>query len=253
MIYITGDTHGSFERRFNTGVFPEQKDMTKDDYIIICGDFGGIWDRDGESESEKYWLDWFNDRTYTLLFIDGNHENFDRIASYPEKEWHEGRVHEIRPSVYHLMRGQVYEIDGKLIFTFGGAASHDISGGLLDLEDPDFREKKKYLDREYEPYRIKKLTWWEQEMPSEEEMKEGIENLRKHNNEVDYIVTHCCSTSTQNALGRKGIYSPDRATEYLERIKNTVKYKKWFFGHYHDNVNVNDKEILLYEQIIRIS
>ena len=253
MIYITGDTHASFERRFSTGVFPEQKDMTKDDYIIICGDFGGIWDRDGESESEKYWLDWFNDRAYTLLFIDGNHENFDRIASYPEKEWHEGRIHEIRPSVYHLMRGQVYEIDGKHIFTFGGAASHDISGGLLDLDDPEFRKKKKSLDREYEPYRIKKLTWWEQEMPSEEEMKEGIENLQKHNNEVDYIVTHCCSTSTQNALDGKGIYSPDRATEYLERIKNSVKYKKWFFGHYHDNVNVNDKELLIYEQIIRIS
>ena len=88
MIYITGDTHGQFERRFTTGSFPEQKDMTKSDYVIICGDFGGIWDRAGESDSEKHWLDWFNDRSYTLLFIDGNHENFDRIESYPEKEWH---------------------------------------------------------------------------------------------------------------------------------------------------------------------
>ncbi len=38
MIYITGDTHGEFGRRFNTDVFPEQKEMTKDDYVIICGD-----------------------------------------------------------------------------------------------------------------------------------------------------------------------------------------------------------------------
>ncbi len=253
MIYITGDTHGQFERRFSTGAFPEQKDMTKDDYVIICGDFGGIWDRTGESDSEKYWLDWFNDCSYTLLFIDGNHENFDRIESYPEKEWHGGRIHEIRPYVYHLMRGQVFEIDRKKIFTFGGAASHDISGGLLDLDDPEFSKKKKKLDREFEPYRIKTLTWWEQELPTETEMNEGIINLQKYNNEVDYIVTHCCSTSTQNEIGGKGLYAPDIATDYLERIKNTVAFRKWFFGHYHDNLNVNDKELLIYEQIIRIS
>ena len=42
MIYITGDCHSNFER-FNTRNFPEQKEMTKDDYVIICGDFGGVW------------------------------------------------------------------------------------------------------------------------------------------------------------------------------------------------------------------
>ena len=33
MIYITGDCHSNFER-FNTWNFPEQKEMTKDDYVI---------------------------------------------------------------------------------------------------------------------------------------------------------------------------------------------------------------------------
>ena len=42
MIYITGDCHGNFER-FNVSIFSEQKEMTKDDYVIICGDFGGVW------------------------------------------------------------------------------------------------------------------------------------------------------------------------------------------------------------------
>lgn len=79
MIYITGDTHGSFSRRLNVKNFPEQKEMTKDDYVIICGDFGGVWDIGWESKSEKHWLDWFEERNYTLLFIDGNHENFDRL------------------------------------------------------------------------------------------------------------------------------------------------------------------------------
>ncbi|MCR5323045.1 MAG: hypothetical protein K6E85_07235 [Lachnospiraceae bacterium] len=90
--------------------------MTKDDYVIICGDFGGIWETGGESRNEKYWLDWFEERSYTLLFVDGNHENFERLYSYPVKEWHGGKVHEIRPHVLHLMRGQVFEIEDRNIF-----------------------------------------------------------------------------------------------------------------------------------------
>ena len=145
MIYITGDTHGTFNYRFSKKSFPEQEQMTKDDYLIILGDFGGIWNQNGESEQEKYWLDWFEERNYTLLFIDGNHENFDRLYNYPVKEWHGGKVHQIRPHVLHLMRGQIFEINGKIIFTFGGALSHDIDGGILNIEDHDFKKKKKKI------------------------------------------------------------------------------------------------------------
>ena len=53
MIYITGDTHGGFQR-FTTGSFPQQKQMGRSDYVIICGDFGGVWDG---SRKEAYWLE----------------------------------------------------------------------------------------------------------------------------------------------------------------------------------------------------
>ncbi len=252
MIYITGDTHAEFKHRFNTESFPEQKEMTKDDFVIICGDFGGVWDVGWESKREKHWLDWFESRSYTLLFIDGNHENFDRLNGYPVKEWHGGNVHVLRPHVLHLMRGQVFEIDGKKIFAFGGASSHDITGGILETDEPEFKKKKKMLDKGYEPYRINHITWWEQELASEEEMQEGRDSLRKHDYTVDFIITHCCSSSTQ-ALLDESLYKSDRETDYLEFIKNYANYKKWFFGHYHDNINVSDKEILIYEQLIRIS
>lgn len=39
MIYVTGDCHGNY-RRFATEIFPEQKEMSKDDYVIICGILG---------------------------------------------------------------------------------------------------------------------------------------------------------------------------------------------------------------------
>ncbi len=160
-IYVTGDTHADFNYRFNVENLPEQRKMTKDDYVIICGDFGGVWDADRESKNENYWLDWFEERPYTLLFVDGNHENFDRLYGYPVKEWHGGKVHELRPHVFHLMRGQFFEMDGKKIFAFGGASSHDIQGGILEMNDHDFKVKIKQLDDDCIPYRINHLSWWE--------------------------------------------------------------------------------------------
>lgn len=251
MIYITGDCHQDFER-FNIDVFPEQKEMTKDDCVIICGDFGGVWNRNEESSREAKLMDWLENRPFTTLFVDGNHENFDRLYAYPVEKWHGGKVHKIRPSVIHLMRGQVFEIDGKSIFAFGGASSHDIAGGILEPDDPDFKKKKKKLDQGWYPYRVNHVSWWKQELPSEEEMQEGIENLAAHDNKVDFIVTHCCASSTQNLLGG-GLYKTDILTEYHEKIRQNTSFKKWFFGHYHDNRNVNIEEILIYEQMIRIS
>ena len=250
MIYITGDCHRNFER-FNTRNFPEQKEMSKEDYVIICGDFGGIWDQEEESKEETMLMDWLDCKSFTTLFVDGNHENFDRLYEYPVEEWHGGKVHKIRPSVIHLMRGQIFEIEGKSIFTFGGASSHDIDGGILDLDDPDYKNKKKRLDRGWKPYRLNHVSWWQQELPAIEEMEEGRKNLTAHDNSVDFIVTHCCAPSTQIQLGGS-MYKPDILTTYFEEIRQNTKFKKWFFGHYHDNQNVSAEEILLYEQIIRI-
>jgi len=251
MIYITGDCHQNYER-FNVKIFPEQKEMTKEDHVIICGDFGGVWNKDEESREETALMDRLDSRSFTTLFVDGNHENFDRLYSYPVEEWKGGKVHKIRPSVIHLMRGQIYEIEGRSFFTFGGATSHDIDGGILEPDDPDFRRKRKELNRGFLPYRIDHISWWKQELPTEEEMEEGRRNLAGHGNEVDFIVTHCCASSTQALLGG-GFYKPDLLTQYLEEIRQTTKFKKWFFGHYHDNRNVNAEELLLYEQIIRIA
>ena len=113
-------------------------------------------------------------------------------------------------------------------------------------------EKKKRLERSYIPYRINHVSWWERELASEEEIEEGMNNLRKNGNAVDFIVTHCCSSSTQHLIGGE-LYNPNITTEFLEYVKNNVRYKKWFFGHYHDNRNVSGKEILVYEQMVRIS
>ena len=73
--------------RFSKENFPEQTEMTKDDHVIICGDFGGVWNVDEESKGETWWMDWLEGRSFTTFFVDGNHENFDRLYEYPVKEW----------------------------------------------------------------------------------------------------------------------------------------------------------------------
>ncbi len=250
MVYITGDTHGDWVGRLNIVSFPEQKKMTKKDYVLILGDFG-IWDN---SKREKYHLDWLEDRPFTTLFVSGNHENYDILDQLPVKEWHGGKVNFIRSSVIHLMRGQIFYIEGKTFFTFGGASSHDIPDGILELDDPNWKKKKKQLDQQRAFYRIHHISWWERELPNEEEMEEGVRNLRQKNYMVDYIVTHTPYTSLlQRMDDGAGIYQSDYLTDYLQKIKQIVTYQQFFFGHMHQNVNfLQEKAICIYEQIVRV-
>ena len=96
--------------------------MTRDNYMIIAGDFGAIWN--GEPDDAEQ-LDWLEALPFTTLWVDGNHENFDELYSYPVEEWHGGKIHHIRPHVLHLMRGQIFETEGYTFFTMGGARSVD--------------------------------------------------------------------------------------------------------------------------------
>ena len=245
MIYITGDTHSDFTR-FTEDQFPIQSEMTKKDYVIICGDFGGVWTFEEESHREKEDLNWLNNKNFTTLFVDGNHENFTRLYSYPVEEWHGGKVHKIRDSVLHLMRGEIFDIDGKKFFTFGGAKSHDIQDGILNLDE----EERIYEYRKRGAYfRIRDYSWWDLELPTEDEMKNGIKNLEKVNYKVDYVISHCCPTSIQSIIGA-GKFEKDYLTDYFQKIMEKCEFKKWYFGHYHDYRQVNSQFVLLYEGII---
>jgi hypothetical protein len=245
MIYITGDTRADFTR-YNTENFPQQKQMAKDDYVIICGDYGGIWKKSSETE---YWLKWLSAKPFTTLFVDGNHENFDMLNAYPVEEWNGGKVHKITPSVIHLMRGQVFLIDGKKIFAFGGAQSHDIHDGILDPAAPDFKEQYKYLSVRNALFRVKGISWWPEEMPNENEYTTGLKNLAAVDWSVDYVLTHCGPSSIVDIFSR-GFYEHDELTDYLDRIREKTTFSKWSFGHYHDNREIGENFVLLYEQMI---
>lgn len=250
MIYVTGDIHGN-PSRLSANIFPEQKEMTKEDFLIILGDFGLVWDYRGENKNEKYWLDWLETKSFTTLFIDGNHDNFSRLNSYETSEFYGGKCNFIRPSVIRLKRGQVFNLQGKKFFTFGGAKSHDIRDGILEPGDPRIKKWNKDYNK---MFRINGVSWWKEELPSQEERDEGIHHLSKENNRVDYILTHCPPTSILKQMdGGSGLYQADILSDYLQTIKENVEYKKWLFGHMHVNENYPwENAVGLYEQIVRI-
>lgn len=170
-------------------------------------------------------------------------------------DFHGGKAHKIRENIYHLMRGHIFDLCGKKFFAFGGASSHDIKDGILN---PDDYKNTKELIKTYNKLtqdgklvRINHLSWWEQEMPSEEEKQFAKSNLQKHNNKVDYIITHCCPQSIASLMSH-GFYKPDNLTKYFEELKSTVEFKTWFFGHYHDDQKILENFMVLYHQILRI-
>lgn len=252
MIYITGDCHADF-RKFSTDNFPEQKNMTREDFVIVCGDFG-IWH---DTIDERWWLKWLSEKPFTLLFVDGNHENFDRLYGdeFPVVDFHGGLAHKIRDNIYHLMRGHVFELGSRKFFTFGGASSHDIDDGILD--EADFDSHEEFLHTLHcwrakrKMFRVKGTSWWEQEMPSDAEMAFGIKTLECNENKVDYIITHCCPQQVASVLSY-GCCQADNLTRYFNVIAETVDFNRWYFGHYHDNRTIMGKFILLYENIERI-
>lgn len=227
MIFVTGDTHG-LQDYFKLHIFAgEHPELTLDDFVIIAGDFGAVWS--GKTLAAD--LKPYTELPFTVLFVDGNHENFDLLESFPLEEWRGGKVRKIRPNIIHLTRGQVFELEGKSFFTFGGATS---------------------IDKEM---RREGISWWARELPSYEELDEGMANLKRYGGKVDYIITHSCS---ERALAYPRIRTSTTLklscpeSQMLSYIEENAEYKRWYFGHFHIDAELGDRYIALYQNVVRV-
>lgn len=231
MILITGDIHGSHDiSKLDNTKNPIFKKLTKEDYLIICGDFGLVWYND---MADTLWRTWLDEKPFTTLFVDGNHENFDLLYEFPEEEWHGGRVHKISDSILHLMRGQLFDLQGKSFFTMGGAESHDKAHRTLDR------------------------SIWLQELPSDEEYANALTTLEKCNYNVDYVITHCAPTDIQNEIAevkQNFTYTDNRLTKFFSDIEPKLQYKRWFCGHYHRNYvsQISPNFEILFNKIVKL-
>ncbi len=221
MIYITGDTHGDFSR-FK---LPALKKLKKNDSLIICGDFGFIWNG-GKEESSI--LKKIGKLKYNVLFVEGSHENYDLLEQYEVSEWCGGKTRVISGKLRQLMRGQIYNIDGETVFSFGGGQRDD---GIELTEE---------------------ASWWQRELPTEDEMNEGLRNLNLHGNKADYIVTYEPPSKIRNFLDLTG-NDHNHLNTYLNGIFEKSVFKGWFFGKLHINKFIPPKYHALYDDIISAS
>lgn len=232
-VFVTGDCHGNYHWdklfAFNM-VHPE---LTKEDMVIVLGDFGvpwhfPLWSSDEVSFHKLKRL------KFSLGVVDGNHENFNYLYSLPSENAFGGEVGMIAPDIYWLKRGQIYNINGFKLFTFGGAYSID-----------------KHMRKEG-------ISWWPQEEPSYAECSFGLDSLQlKANNKVDFMLTHEAPLSVLYELYDDDPYHPKMVNpyslpKYLDILKNSVQFKRWYFGHHHQNKRVNEKFTCLFEAMAEL-
>lgn len=227
MIFVTGDTHGLTDYAKLVKFGKDNYALTKNDYVIIAGDCGIVWSK--KSLAER--VEAYERLPFSVLFVDGNHENFDMLDAFCVETFCGGKVHRISEHIRHLMRGQVFEMQGKTIFTMGGAESED------------------------RIYRTEGESWWKQETPSQEDLEEGLKNLALHGNKVDFIISHSCDASAlyYPPLLKWGCMPKVNPTNMLLSVFNdNVEYKRWFFGHYHADGELNETKRALYYDILKL-
>lgn len=219
MIYITGDIHGDFTR-FKS---PMLRKLRKNDALIVCGDFGFIWDGTAQ---EKKLLKKIGKLRYNVLFVEGSHDNYDLLEDYPVEEWCGGKTRPISGRLRQLMRGQVFEIAEKTVFAFGGGQSDDTTVELVEGEN-----------------------WWRREIPSEHELEEGLRNLEKAGNKVDIVVTYEPPSKLHDFLDHN---SGDRnhINTYLNDVYERINFGRWFFGKLHLNKLIPPKYYAVYDHIV---
>ena len=239
MIFVTGDLHGEHDI-YKLDHLKEQvgSQLTRDDYVIILGDFGMIWSADtkyGYLDDQIRLKEYFEEKyPWTTIFIDGNHENFVHLKKFPSKKWGGARANFLSEHCIWLRRGNIYTIDGKTILTIGGAYSID-----------------KAWRRPY-------ISWWPEEAITRSDINKAKRNLATHKNKVDYILTHCAPTPIHQTIARQEKFTPHshgkkpetQNEALLQEINEIAGFKRWYFGHYHIDREFEDgRFVCLYNQV----
>lgn len=224
MVYITGDTHGDISWFKNSKL----KKLSEKDILIVCGDFGFLWNPQDPKEQKN--LEMLKSKKFTICFVDGVHENFDLLNAYTPYRWKGGNAHKIADNIYHLMRGEIFTLDNKTFFVMGGGES----------DDRNMREEG--------------VSWWEDEMPNGEEIKNAEDNLKDAGYSVNYILTYEAPAIAKDFLklhtNEAARISP--LNNYLQELTKDVQYYHWYFGSLHTDMQISKKMTAVFNQIHEI-
>lgn len=220
MVYVTGDMHGDLSRFKHKAL----RRLKKNDTLIVCGDFGFLWDG---GKAEQRLLKWIGKRRYHVLFVEGSHDNYNLLLNYPKTPWNGGEVRRISGRLMHLCRGCVFQIDGHSVFAFGGGED----------DDRDFHSNQG--------------NWWKEELPEPWEIEQARKNLADCGNQVDYIVTHQSSRKIK-ALLAIGDNEANVLDIFLDEVRRDVRFKRWFFGGFHLDKVIPPGEVALFQSFMEM-
>lgn len=226
--YITGDTHGNFNR---IDYFCQRFETSKEDILCILGDAGINYYLNKKDYMLKQVL---QDMPITFFCIHGNHEERPfNISTYITKEWNGGTVYyeEEFPNILFAKDGEIYNINGKSILVIGGAYS---------------------VDKEYRL--LKGWSWFKDEQPNKEIVKYIEKQITKQRH-FDIVLTHTCPIKTEP----RHMFLPfidqskvDKTTELLlQRIADWITFDNWYFGHFHGHWD-NGKYHMLFEDYVEV-
>lgn len=225
--YFAGDVHGENDiKKFNRANFPSGKNLTKDDYIFICGDFGLVWYEEGSKlsgyKTQNHWKKWLSEifpNTKILVTL-GNHENYDLVEKLPIIDMFDDKVRKVNEQIYLFERGHIYNIDGKKFLSLSGAMSIDKNWRLIQESSSTGK------------------LWWEQELWTTTEENNCIDIIENNNWKVDYVVSHTAPDTIVNILFPDILKWSGKDTDPTARFfdfiyKKPLQFKKWYFGHWH--------------------
>jgi len=226
-IFITGDKHGSMRLFFGIA---EKKLAAPEDVLIIAGDTGYV-------RGDDYPLQMLTLQQLfpgTLCFIDGNHDNHPILNALPVEEWNGGRVHRLGERVFHLMRGEIFSIEGRRIFTMGGART---------------------VENNYEGEAG--VDFWPGEEPSSEELAYAETRLSDNLDTIDFVITHEAPLNARNLIPRfkrvDGDYLlPSVLQRWYGMLSANPRFKKWYFGHMHADLEISQDLQCVFSRLIDI-
>jgi len=224
LVYVTGDLHGDRDRLRA----PEMRKLKKGDTLLVCGDFGFLWEG---TKAERATIKKLGRRKFNIAFIDGVHENFELLGQYPVADWNGGKARHLGGRLYHLMRGEIFSIEGKRFFAMGGGVSPD--DGFRALDEARVHH----------------------ELPSREELERAAANIERADGKLDYIITHeppmrikaflQLKQQTSESLEYTGLNT------FFEEMGKCCEFKRWFFGSMHVDKFISSSHTAVFRKVIK--
>ena len=222
-VYVCGDTHRHID--IDKLYRKNAQQLTKEDLVIVLGDFGWYWAHYRQSKHDIMKL--LKKLPFQLGFLPGNHENFDILKRLkPSKKDDFMCIDKMdKNELWYFPRGNVYNIANKKIFMFGGGLSID------------------------KGCRCEGISWWKDEIASSKIEHRAFDSLEAHNDKVDFILTHTgpteiCMNMMNLALKLGNMHRitkmEDSTCKFLDHIRYTVEYKEWHFGHLHTDDSIDN-------------